>query len=161
MPYLKAIEIHNDEKMEGSGEHRFWLMALFCIMFAIAFGQEKEPEGNTNLLEDIMVRIAEIEVEADYFDEYVSILKEEAEASVRLEPGVICIFPMFQKENPTQIRLLEIYADKAAYESHLQTPHFKNYKESTLPMVRSLQLVDMEAIDMETMASIFNKMNTQ
>ena len=109
----------------------------------------------------MMVRIAEIEVEADYLYAYVSILKEEAEASVRLEPGVICIFPMFQKENPTQIRLLEIYADKAAYESHLQSPHFKHYKESTLPMVKSLQLVDMEAIDIETMARIFNKMNTQ
>ncbi|MGB6153341.1 MAG: putative quinol monooxygenase [Pricia sp.] len=109
----------------------------------------------------MMVRIAEIEVKADYLDAYISILKEEAEASVRLEPGVICIFPIFQKENPSQIRLLEIYADKAAYESHLQSPHFKHYKESTLPMVKSLQLVDMEAIDIETMASIFKKMNTR
>ena len=147
--------------MEGSRVHRFWLTAVCSIMFAISFAQEKGPDSDTKLLENMMVRIAEIEVEPDYHDVYISILKEEAEASVRLEPGVICIFPMFQKENPTQIRLLEIYADKAAYESHLQSPHFKHYKESTLPMVKSLQLVDMEAIDIETMASIFNKMNTQ
>jgi quinol monooxygenase YgiN len=130
-------------------------------MFVITFGQEKGPDSDTNLLENMMVRIAEIEVEPDYLDAYISILKEEAEASVRLEPGVICIYPMFEKENPTQIRLLEIYANKAAYESHLQTPHFKHYKESTLPMVKSLQLVDMEAIDKKTTANIFEKMNTQ
>lgn len=130
-------------------------------MTAIVSGQEKESDNQAYTLENMMVRIAEIEVEPDYLDEYISILKEEAEASVRLEPGVICIYPMFQKENPTQIRLLEIYADKAAYESHLQSPHFKHYKESTLPMVKSLQLVDMEVIDKETMSSIFKKMSTQ
>tara|TARA_R110002167_G_scaffold108398_2_gene276787 strand:- start:5146 stop:5538 length:393 start_codon:yes stop_codon:yes gene_type:complete len=130
-------------------------------MTAIVSGQEKESDNQAYTLENMMVRIAEIEVEPHYLDEYISILKEEAEASVRLEPGVICIYPMFQKENPTQIRLLEIYADKATYESHLQSPHFKHYKESTLPMVKSLKLLDMGVIDKETMSSIFKKMNTQ
>lgn len=143
--------------MEGSRVHRFWLTAVCSVMLAFSFAQEKGPDRDTKLLENIMVRIAEIEVEADYLDEYISILKEEAEASVRLEPGVICIFPMFQKESPTQIRLLEIYADKAAYESHLRSPHFKHYKEITLPMVKSLKLVDMEAIDPKLIAGIFKK----
>ncbi|MET7028650.1 putative quinol monooxygenase [Sediminicola luteus] len=147
--------------MKHLGLHKLCLIVLCSTMTAIVSGQEKESDNQAYTLENMMVRIAEIEVEPDYLDEYISILKEEAEASVRLEPGVICIYPMFQKENPTQIRLLEIYADKAAYESHLQSPHFKHYKESTLPMVKSLQLVDMEVIDKETMSSIFKKLNTQ
>lgn len=105
-----------------------------------------------------MIRIAEIEVDSSFIDEYVSILKDEAEASVRLEPGVICIYPMFQKEHPTQIRLLEIYASKEAYESHLRTPHFKHYKETTLKMVKNLKLIDMDAISPETMPMIFRKL---
>jgi quinol monooxygenase YgiN len=67
---------------------------------------------------------------------------------------------MFQKENPTEIRILEIYAGKEAYESHLQTPHFKHYKTSTLNMVKSLRLVDMDAIDSETMPMIFRKIKS-
>jgi hypothetical protein len=47
------------------------------------------------------VRISEIGIDADYLEEYKAILKEEAELSVRLEPGVIAIFPMYQKDNPT------------------------------------------------------------
>ena len=109
--------------------------------------------------EDFMIRIAEIEVDSAYLEEYVSILKVESEASMKLEPGVISIFPMFQKENPTEIRLLEIYANKAAYESHLQSPHFKHYKETTLKMVKSLRLVEMEAIDSESMPNVFEKIN--
>ncbi|WP_245224649.1 putative quinol monooxygenase [Pseudozobellia sp. WGM2] len=143
------------------GLHRVWLTAIYSMIFAMTFAQEKGPYGDENLLENMMVRIAEVEVEADYLDEYISILKEEAAASVRLEPGVICIYPMFEKENPAQIRLLEIYVDKAAYESHLLTPHFRHYKKSTLPMVKSLRLVDMEAIDKKTMATIFKKINMQ
>lgn len=108
--------------------------------------------------DDMMIRMAEIEIDSAYLDEYIAILKEEAAASVRLEPGVICIYPMFQKEKPTEIRLLEIYAGKEAYESHLQTPHFKHYKTATLHMVKSLQLIDMEAIDEETMPDVFKKL---
>ena len=107
---------------------------------------------------DMLVRISEIEIVPVYLDEYKAILKEESAASVKLEPGVIAIFPMFEKENPTQVRILEIYASREAYESHLKTPHFQRYKTTTLKMVKSLKLVDMEAIDAETMTEIFKKM---
>lgn len=110
---------------------------------------------------DMMVRISEIEINPDYLEEYKAILKEEAEASVRVEPGVISIFPMYQKGNPTQVRILEIYASREAYESHLKTPHFQKYKSTTLKMVRSLRLVDMEAMDGKTMAEIFAKMKNR
>lgn len=105
-----------------------------------------------------MVRISEIQIDSSRLDEYKAILKEEAEASVRLEAGVICIFPMSQRENPSEVRILEIYASREAYESHLKTPHFERYKTMTLPMVQSLKLVDMQAIDPATMPAIFGRM---
>ena len=106
---------------------------------------------------DMMIRISEIEIDSSYLKEYNKILQEESRASVQLEPGVIAIYPMYQKQNPTQIRILEIYANREAYESHLKTPHFQKYKTSTLKMVKSLKLVDMDNIDPETMAEIFSK----
>lgn len=106
-----------------------------------------------------MIRIAEIGIDSAYLDEYMAILKEESAASVRLEPGVISIYPMFQKESPTEIRILEIYANKDAYESHLQTPHFKHYKTTTLNMVKSLKLIEMEAVDEESMLLLFKKLS--
>jgi alkylhydroperoxidase/carboxymuconolactone decarboxylase family protein YurZ len=64
---------------------------------------------------DRIVRIGEIEIFPEFLAEYTAILKEEAAASVNVEPGVIVISPMNQKENPNQIRLLEIYTSLAAY----------------------------------------------
>ena len=106
---------------------------------------------------EIMVRVSEIEIVSSHLEEYKAILKEEAAASVRLEPGVIAIFPMYQQEHPTQVRILEVYASREAYESHLQTSHFQRYKTTTLSMVKSLKLVDMSGADPETMTRIFRK----
>ncbi|MCB9265731.1 MAG: antibiotic biosynthesis monooxygenase [Lewinellaceae bacterium] len=130
------------------------LPALACMACSKMNQNNKEFKAD-----DMMIRMAEIEIDSAYFDEYIAILKEESAASVRLEPGVICIYPMYQKENPTEIRLLEIYASREAYESHLQTPHFKHYKTATLKMVKALKLIDMEAIDEETMPEIFKKLS--
>ncbi|WP_332369626.1 carboxymuconolactone decarboxylase family protein [Spirosoma telluris] len=107
---------------------------------------------------DMMVRIAELDIASDYLDEYKAILKEEAEKSVKIEPGVIAIFPMYEKEKPTQIRLVEVYASYAAYQAHLKTPHFQHYKTATLKMVKSLTLVDMASLDPEMMLEVFKKL---
>jgi len=106
----------------------------------------------------MMIRISEIEIDSNYLEAYKAILKEEASASMQIEPGVISIYPMYQKEHPTQVRILEIYADREAYESHLKTSHFQKYKTTTLKMVKSLKLVDMGAMDPETMPEIFRKL---
>lgn len=133
------------------------LFLVFTLFGNAGNGQIKEDDQRVKF-DDLLIRIAEIEVDASSLDEYIAILKEEAEASVRLEKGVLCIFPMYHKENPTQVRILEIYADQSAYESHLQTAHFRKYKTTTLEMVKSVDLIDMAALDRETMSSIFRKL---
>jgi quinol monooxygenase YgiN len=132
------------------------LLAIFVLLLENSCSDMKQKVINSD---DMMIRISEIGIDSVYLKEYIRILKEESEASVRLEPGVISIYPMFQKENPTEIRILEIYANKKAYESHLQTPHFKTYKELTLKMVKTLKLVDMESIDINAMTKIFKKLD--
>ena len=134
----------------------FLLLLLALIGFAC---NEPIEYNNAFNADNMMIRIAEIEIAPEHLDEYIAILKKESEASVRLEAGVISIYPMYQKEKPNEIRILEIYKDKAAYESHLQTPHFKHYKTTTLNMVKSLKLIDMKAIDEETMPQIFKKLS--
>ena len=130
------------------------LVALTLIMMPIRHNEVLSQQN------DMMIRISEIQIHPNYLAEYAAILKEEAEASVRLEPGVLSIFPMYEKDHPTEIRILEIYAGRDAYEAHLKTPHFNRYKTTTLKMVKSLKLVDMEGIDSETMHRIFGKMRS-
>lgn len=140
-----------------------WI-SRFVILISIATlmycTKNTAPKSSVNK-DQMIVRISEIGVDSVNLQEYLSILKEEAEASVRLEPGVIAIFPMYQKDKPTELRILEIYKDTAAYQSHLKTPHFKHYKNTTLKMVKSLKLVDMNVLDFDTMQQIFAKMQVE
>lgn len=93
-----------------------------------------------------IVRIAELEIDPAQLDTYKRALKEEIETSIRVEPGVLTLYAVSLKEHPEQIRLFETYKDAAAYESHLQSPHFKTYKRRTQQMVNSLRLLETDPI---------------
>ena len=93
-----------------------------------------------------MVRLAKLVIDSTQLENYNALLKEEIEASVRLEPGVLTLYAVAEKNDPTRITILEIYADTVAYRSHLQTPHFIKYKNGTKDMVKSLELVEADPL---------------
>ena len=97
-------------------------------------------------MEQPLVRIAELEIDAGQVEAYRNALKEEVETSIRVEPGVLTLYAVSVKAQPNQIRIFETYKDEAAYESHLQTPHFRKYKAETQGMVKSLKLIETEPI---------------
>ena len=71
---------------------------------------------------------------------YTVAIKEQVEAALRLEPGVLALYAVADKENPAHVTVFEIYADAAAYKAHLETAHFKSYKITTEDIVKSLKL---------------------
>jgi quinol monooxygenase YgiN len=93
-----------------------------------------------------LMRIAELDIDPAQLEAYKAALREEIESSLRLEPGVLALYAVSLRENPTQIRIFETYADKDAYESHLVTPHFLKYKMGTQRMVTALKLVETDPI---------------
>jgi quinol monooxygenase YgiN len=119
------------------------LLALGATMLAMAsapaFAQDsKEP----------YVRVAEIEIDPLQLDAYKAAVKEQIEAAVRLEPGVLALYAVTDKENPARIVVFELYADVEAYKAHLETAHFKKYKVTTQEIVKSLKLRDTVPIQL-------------
>src|SRR5688572_11606454 len=78
-----------------------------------------------------MVRLAKLEIHPEHLDAYKAALKEEIEASIRIEPGVLALRAVSEKENPTRITIMEIYAGVDAYKAHIKSPHFQKYKVGT------------------------------
>ena len=107
----------------------------------------------------MLVRIAKIEVYPEHLEAYLNAATEIQQKSLAEEPGVLCLFPNQMKEDNTQIRILEIYASKEAYQHHIQTAHFQKYKQGTLHMVKSLKLQDLTPLDRNTMNKIFKRLN--
>jgi len=97
-----------------------------------------------------VVRLAKIQIDPAQLESYKAALKEAIETAVRLEPGVLTYYAVADKNDLAHITILEIYADSAAYQSHIETPHFKKYKNAVKDMVRSLELVDVDLIAVAT-----------
>lgn len=111
-----------------------------AIVFAALLGTLRIAAGETK--EPPLVRIAELEIDPGQLVAYRNALSDEIATSIRVEPGVLTLYAVAVKGQPTQVRIFETYANQAAYEAHLQTAHFKKYKSETQGMVKSLKLVE-------------------
>ena len=113
-------------------------MAQQSTMFPMAAGRSNALAQKNGQL----VRLARLVIDPAQLEPYKALLKEGMETAVRVEPGVLTLYAVSEKKQPTHFTILEIYADSAAYQAHLQTPHFINYKTGTKDMVKSLELVE-------------------
>jgi quinol monooxygenase YgiN len=96
------------------------------------------------------VQIAEIEVDPAQLDTYNAAVKEHIETAIRIEPGVLALYAAAEKDEPTHVRVFEVYQDREAYLAHLQAPHFLKYKATTEKMVKSLKLVPVVPVMLGT-----------
>jgi quinol monooxygenase YgiN len=113
------------------------LIVSIMLFFSVAVNaQQKTP----------MVRIAKLQIDPAQLESYKAILKEEIEASIRLEPGVLTFYAVSEQKNPASITIFETYASVEAYQLHIKSPQFIKYKTSTEKMVKSLELVPCDPI---------------
>ena len=120
-----------------------WSTISFVLLLLIlTIMEESMAQGNNQ-----MVRLAKIKVDPLQLDKYNIALKEQMTTAVRDEPGVLTYYAVADKSDPSQITILEIYADTAAYKKHIKTSHFKKYKETVKGIVKSLELIDVNLIE--------------
>jgi len=103
-------------------------------------------------MQRLYVQEAEIEIDPAQLEDYKAAVTEQIETATRVEPGVLVLYAVSEKDNPARVRVFEIYRDADAYRSHLETAHFKKYKTTTEKMVRSLKLIQTTPILLGTMA---------
>ena len=120
----------------------FYIISM--VMTATLFSAEQASAQQDHR----MVRLAKITVDPSQLDQYNVALKAQMTAAIKLEPGVLTYYAVADKKDPSHITILEIYADTAAYQAHIQTPHFKQYKATVQHMVKSLELVDVNLVGM-------------
>ncbi len=79
----------------------------------------------------------EFEIKAEKLDEFRAQMIANATASREREPGCrqfdVCADPA----KPERIFLYEIYTDRAAFDAHLATEHFKAFDRTVAPWIAS------------------------
>jgi len=115
-------------------------MVVAGMMTLISFANASAQENGQ------IVRLAKLIIDSTQLENYKVALREGIETAVRVEPGVLTLYAVSEKNSPSHITILEIYASPEAYQSHLKTPHFLKYKNGTKSMVKSLELVETDPI---------------
>ncbi|MFC2147767.1 putative quinol monooxygenase [Bacteroidota bacterium] len=95
---------------------------------------------------DLIVQIAELEIDSTQLKTYIEFLQEGILTSVKEEPGVLTLYAMADRDKPNRITVVEIYESQEAYNSHIASPHFLKYKNGTMNMVDSLKLTRTKPI---------------
>lgn len=108
-----------------------------------ALGQDKQGQ---------YIQVAEIEIDPSQIEAYRAAVKEQIETAVRVEPGVLTLYAVSDKDDPAKVKVFEIYRDDAAYRLHLESEHFKRYKATAQGMVRSLKLIRTDPIALSVKA---------
>ena len=141
------------------------IMAAVCLltggMLMAMSEKDKTLVSVTADTASAIFRISEVEVHPEFVESYLPFAAEVAAASVKTEPGVVSIFPMQDKKNPCQFRIIEIYADDEAYKAHIASAHFQKYKKGTLHMVKRLALLDHNALVPELKGLVFKKVASE
>ena len=132
-------------KAKTTNRHNAVIILLtFPIITMSFFSNNTSAQSNVHYM-----RIAKIIVDSTQLENYKTALKEGIETAVRTEPGVLSMYAVHEKADPTHVTVFEIYADEDAYKLHIQTAHFKKYKSTVESMVKSLELTDVEPIVMK------------
>jgi uncharacterized protein (DUF1330 family)/quinol monooxygenase YgiN len=115
------------------------LSASLSTLSVAAPALAQEPPGR-------FIRLAELEIDPSQLDQFNAAIKEGIEAAVRLEPGVLALHAVAETDTPTRVRVFEMYTDANAYQMHLETPHFRKFRDTTDRMVTSRKLLDAQPI---------------
>ncbi|WP_026872033.1 putative quinol monooxygenase [Inquilinus limosus] len=101
------------------------------------------PGGaSADQVQEPYIRLAELEIDPARAQEFSAAIRDEIETAVRVEPGVLALYAVFEKDDPARVRVFEVYSDETAYRTHLQTPHFQKFRADTETMIRSRRLLD-------------------
>lgn len=91
---------------------------------------------------DQYIRLAELEIDPAQLENFKVAITEGVQTAIRVEPDVLVLYAVFEKEHPTRVKVFEMYTDETAYQKHLQTPHFIKFRDGTAKMVTSRKLLD-------------------
>ena len=95
---------------------------------------------------DLFVRLIQIDLASVKTESFIDLAQRVMFPGLKKECGVLVMYAVAAKNMPTQVNILEVYRNFAAYEEHSKTPHFIEYKQKSTPMIRSIKIIEATPI---------------
>jgi autoinducer 2-degrading protein len=88
----------------------------------------------------------EFDIDPAQFAAFMKLMVENAGASLRDETGCRHFDVCRPRDVANRVFLYEIYDDEAAFQAHLQTPHFKSFAAATTEMITGRRIVACDLV---------------
>lgn len=128
------------EQPSGTDNHMYIKNLLISGLSALLLSLSGSADAGD--AQERFVRLAELEIDPGQLESFKSAIEEGIETAIRIEPGVLVLYAVYEKAHPNRVRVFEMYTDAHAYQTHLETPHFKKFRDATNKMVISKTLLD-------------------
>jgi autoinducer 2-degrading protein len=82
--------------------------------------------------------LVQLTIQPQHLDAFIALIREHASESLRDEAGTLGFDVIPDEANPNHLFVHETYADKAAYQTHLQGPMARNFPRMAAMIVGNL-----------------------
>ena len=76
------------------------------------------------------VLIVKSRIKPEYLEQFMEVSWEDARGATNDEPGCVRFDVIRDEQDPNLFYFYEVYIDEAAFEDHLQAPHFVKWRET-------------------------------
>jgi len=87
-------------------------------------------------------------IKPEHSQGFMPLMLSNASDSLRNEAGCHRFDVCSDSERPDDLFLYEIYADSSAFDTHLQSPHFREFDEKTQHMIASKEVLTFNQLQL-------------
>ena len=90
--------------------------------------------------------VVDFELAPGTMDRFLPLMIENAQSSLRDEPGCLRFDVWTDEATPDAVYLYEIYDSEAAFQAHMQTPHFKAFNLAADGMIAAKTVKTLQSL---------------
>lgn len=92
----------------------------------------------------------EFEIHPPHWESFLALMRENARASIEREPGCRQFDVCTEATRSHAVFLYELYDDRAAFDLHLASDHYKRFDAAVREMVKSKAVRSLQRIEPST-----------
>ena len=108
-------------------------LAMLNVMFSGAAHPQAIPTQP-------FVRVAQLRINAAQLARFRAAAQKLGHITMQEEPGCLALYAVVDATDSSQVTVFEMYRDEAAYEEHLHSPHFADFRRETSDVVNARHL---------------------
>ncbi len=91
--------------------------------------------------------VVTFQIKPERIEDFMPLMRDNANASLNREAGCHQFDICTDRQRPNEVFLYELYSDSAAFDAHLQSPHYHEFDAGTADMIEEKRVLTYEKVE--------------